>query len=89
MQCYWAERVTGGMKEGMKDERQDEHKGVTGTLVILRLLRGLHGLSDLHADNVNLCLAVLKHLLSCLKKLLVLQRGYKKQELKRNSVLSM
>lgn len=42
------------------------------TLVVLRLLRGLHGLSDLHADDVNLCLAVLQHLLSRLEKLFVL-----------------
>ena len=34
-----------------------------GTLVVLRLLRGLHGLPDLHADDVDLCLAVLQHLL--------------------------
>lgn len=37
---------------------------MTGTLVVLRLLCCLHGLSDLHADDVDLCLAVLQHLLS-------------------------
>lgn len=48
-----------------------------GTLVVLRLLRGLHGLSDLHADDVDLCLAVLQHLLSRLEELLVLWRDGK------------
>lgn len=48
-----------------------------GTLVVLRLLCGLHGLSDLHADDVNLRLAVLQHLLSRLEKLLVLWRDIK------------
>lgn len=43
------------------------------TLVVLGLLRGLHGLSDLHADDVDLCFAVLQHLLSRLEKLLVLR----------------
>lgn len=52
-------------------------KSMIGTLVVLRLLRGLHGLSDLHADDVDLRLAVLQHLLSRLEKLLVLWRDRK------------
>lgn len=48
------------------------------TLAVLRLLRGLHGLSDLHADDINLRLAVLQHLLGRLEKLLVLQEKKKK-----------
>lgn len=48
-------------------------------MVVLRLLRGLHGLSDLHADDVYLCLAVLQHLLSRLEELLVLLRDIKKR----------
>lgn len=54
-------------------------KSMIGTLVVLRLLRGLHCLSDLHADDVDLCLAVLQHLLSRLEKLLVLWRDRKKR----------
>lgn len=50
---------------------------MNSTLVVLRLLCGLHGLSDLHADDVNLGLAVLQHLLSRLEKLLVLWRHIK------------
>lgn len=45
---------------------------MNSTLVVLRLLCSLHGLSDLHADDVDLGLAVLQHLLSRLEKLLVL-----------------
>lgn len=45
-----------------------------GTLVVLRLLRGLHGLPDLHADDVDFRLAVLQHLLGRLEELLVLGR---------------
>lgn len=65
---YEAERVTGEMKEWPKEER-----GAV-TLVVLGLLRGLHGFSDLHADDVDLGLAVLQHLLSRLEKFLVLQK---------------
>lgn len=54
-----------------------KNKSIIDTLIVLGLLRGLHGLSDLHADDVNLCLAVLQHLLSCLEKLLVLKRQTK------------
>lgn len=42
----------------------------------------LHGLSDLHADDVDLCLAVLQHLLSRLKELLVLPRVLKNRTFK-------
>lgn len=59
------------MKEELSNER-GKNKSMVDTVVLLRLLRGLHGLSDLHADNVNLCLAVLQHLFSCLEKLFVL-----------------
>lgn len=68
------------MKEELKDESEDKNKSMVGTLVVLRLLRGLHGLSDLHTDDVDLCFAVLQHLLSRLEKLLVLCRDRKKQE---------
>ena len=50
---------------------------MNSTLVVLRLLCGLHGLSDLHADDVDLGLAVLQHLLSRLEKLLVLWKDIK------------
>lgn len=61
------------MKDELNDEREDDkNKSIIGTLVVLRLLRSLHGLSDLHTDDVDLCLAVLQHLLSRLEKLLVL-----------------
>ena len=43
------------------------------TLDIFSLLSGLHGLADLHADDVDLGLAVLQHLLGRLMHLLVLQ----------------
>lgn len=49
-------------------------------MAVLRLLRGLHGLADLHADDVDLRLAVLQHLLSRLEQLLVLRRGRREQE---------
>lgn len=76
------------MKEELNDEKEeDKNKWMIDTLVVLRLLRGLHGLSDLHADDVDLCLAVLQHLLSCLEKLLVLWRDRIKQEM-RESVMS-
>lgn len=65
------------MKEELNDGSEDKNKSMVGTLVVLRLLRGLHGLSDLHADDVYLCLAVLQHLLSRLEKLLVLWRDIK------------
>lgn len=68
------------MKEELSDESGDKNRSMIGTLVVLRLLRGLHGLSDLHADDVDLCLAVLQHLLSRLEKLLVLCRDRKRQE---------
>ena len=68
--------MTGGMKGELKDEREDK----IGTLVVLGLLRGLHGLPDLHADDVDLGLAVLQHLLSRLEKLLVLREGHKNPE---------
>ena len=55
-------------------------KSMMGTLVVLRLLRGLHGLSDLHADDVDLGLAVLQHLLSRLEELLVLRRDGEHRE---------
>lgn len=75
-----AERVTGEMKVELNDEREeDKNNSISGTLVVLRLLRSLHGLSDLHPDDVDLCLAVLQHLLSCLEKLLVLQKDRKTQ----------
>lgn len=62
----------------MKDYASgDKTKSMVGTLVVLRLLCGLHGLPDLHADDVDLCLAVLQHLLSRLEKLLVLRRDRK------------
>lgn len=51
-----------------------ENNSAVSTLVVLGLLCGLHGLSDLHTDDVNLCLAVLQHLLSRLEELLVLER---------------
>lgn len=76
------------MKEELNDEKEeDKNKRMIDTLVVLRLLRGLHGLSDLHADDVDLCLAVLQHLLSRLEKLLVLWRDRIKQEM-RESVKS-
>lgn len=66
------------MREELKVEiERGKNKSIIDTLIVLRLLRGLHGLSDLHADDVNLCLAVLQHLLSCLEKLLVLKRQKK------------
>lgn len=54
-----------------------KNKSMVGTLVFLGLLRGLHGLSDLHADDVDLCLAVLQHLLSRMEKFFVLRRQKK------------
>ena len=68
------------MKEELSDRNEDKNESTMVTLVVFRLLRGLHGLSDLHANDVDLCLAVLQHLLSRLKKLLVLWRDRKKQE---------
>lgn len=53
---------------------KEEHKSTAGTLVVLGLFCGLHGLPDLHPDNVDLGLAVLQHLLSGLEKLLVLMK---------------
>ncbi len=66
------------MKEELNDESEDKNKSMIDTLVVLRLFRGLHGLPNLHADDVDLCLAVLQHLLSRLKKLLVLWRNKNK-----------
>lgn len=71
------------MKEKLKDERwKKNNRSTIGTLIVLRLLCGLHGLSDLHADDVDLCLAVLQHLLSGLKKLFVLRSVVKKKNRK-------
>lgn len=42
-------------------------------MVVIGLLGGLHGLSDLHPDDVDFGFAVLQHLLSRLEELLVLQ----------------
>lgn len=67
------------MKEEPGNESEDNKK-IKHTMVVLGLLCGLHGLSDLHADDVNLCLAVLQHLFRCLEKLLVLWRDKTKQE---------
>lgn len=40
--------------------KEDEDKTKRSfTLTVIQLLCGLHGLSDLHADDVDLCLAVL------------------------------
>lgn len=66
------------MREELKVEiERGKNKSIIDTLIVLGLLRGLHGLSDLHADDVDLCLAVLQHLLGCLEKLLVLKRQKK------------
>lgn len=65
-------------REREREGKIRESKGGVSTLVVLGLLRGLHGLSDLHTDDVNLCLAVLQHLLSRLEQLLVLQRHQKR-----------
>lgn len=66
------------MREELKVEiERGKNKSIIDTLIVLGLLCGLHSLSDLHADDVNLCLAVLQHLLSCLEKLLVLKRQKK------------
>lgn len=66
------------MREELKIEiERGKNKSIIDTLIVLGLLRGLHGFSDLHADDVNLCLAVLQHLLCCLEKLLVLKRQKK------------
>lgn len=42
------------------------------TLCVIIVLSGLHSLADLHADDVNLGLTVLQHLLGCLQHLLIL-----------------
>lgn len=71
-------------KRGRWDERGIERwvrikykSMMNSTLVVFRLLCSLHGLSDLHSDDVDLGLAVLQHLLSRLEKLLILWRDIK------------
>lgn len=42
------------------------------TLCVIIVLGGLNRLAYLHTDDVNFCLAVLQHLLSCLQHFLIL-----------------
>lgn len=44
------------------------------TLCVVALLVGLHGLADLHANDVDFGFTVLQHLLGRLKHFLILQQ---------------
>lgn len=48
---------------------------ITLTLCVIVVLGGLHGFTNLHADDVDLGLAVLQHLQRRLEHLLVLRGG--------------
>lgn len=49
------------------------------TLCVVILLRGLHSLANLHADDVDFGLTVLQHLLGRLQHLLILNETTTKQ----------
>lgn len=50
----------------------------TLTLCVIALLVGLHGLTDLHANDVNFSFTVLQHLLGRLKHFLILIEAQKR-----------